>query len=109
MIEAIAARWQVQPLFVAQPVPFYDFPISPVTFPFKTVRAGHELCMSGYPPFEELTLKGAFGKASIWCGDAFAHAKTVMYADSIHYSPEGNRVLAQLIVARAKERGLLKP
>ena len=108
MIEAIAIRWQVQPLFVSQPVPFYDIPISPVTFPFKTVRAGHELCLSGYAPFEVLALKGAFGNASIWCGDAFANAKSVMYADSIHYSPEGNRVLARLIVERAKERGLLK-
>lgn len=108
MLEVIAARWQVQPLFIAQPVPFYDIPISPETFPFKTVRAGHELCTSGYPPFEELVLKGLFGNASIWCGDAFAKAKSVMYADSIHYSPEGNRVLARLIVERARSRGLLK-
>lgn len=108
MIEAVAARWQVQPLFIAQPVPFYDLPISPATYPFKTVRAGHELCPEGYLVFEKLAAGGAFGPAAIWCGDAFAGAKTVMYADSIHYSPEGNRVLAKLIVERAKARGLLK-
>jgi lysophospholipase L1-like esterase len=108
MIEAVAARWQVQPLFIAQPVPFFDFPISPATYPFKTVRAGHELCPEGYLVFEQLTLTGAFGPAAIWCGDAFAQAKAIMYADSIHYSPEGNRVLARLIVQRAKAQGLLK-
>lgn len=108
MIEAVAARWQVQPLFIAQPVPFYDIPISPQTYPFKTVRAGHELCYSGYTLFEKLTLGGAFGASSIWCGDAFAEAKAIMYADSIHYSEEGNRVLARIIVERAKARGLLK-
>lgn len=108
MIEAVAARWQVQALFVAQPVPFYDFPLSPQTYPFQTVRAGHELCPEGYLVFEQLTLGGAFGPAAIWCGDAFAQSKSVMYADSIHYSPEGNRVLAKLIVERAKARGLLK-
>lgn len=108
MIEAVAGRWQVQTLFIAQPVPFYDIPISPQTFPFKTVRAGHELCYAGYTLFEKLTLGGAFGASSIWCGDAFAEAKAIMYADSIHYSDEGNRVLARAIVQRAKERGLLK-
>lgn len=108
MVESVAARWQVQPLFIAQPVPFYDFPISPHTYPFQTVRAGHELCPEGYLVFEQVTLGGAFGPAAIWCGDAFAQAKAVMYADSIHYSPEGNRVLAKLIVERAKARGLLK-
>lgn len=108
MIEAVAARWQVQTLLIAQPVPFYDIPISIQTYPFKTVRAGHELCYSGYTLFEKLTLGGAFGVSSIWCGDAFAEAKAIMYADSIHYSPEGNRVLARVIVERAKARGLLK-
>lgn len=107
MIEAVAARWQVQPLFVVQPVPYYDIPISPQTFPFHTVVPGHEMCKVGYAEFEQLTLGGAFGPASIWCGDAFANAQSVMYADSIHYSPEGNGVLARMIVEKAKQRGLL--
>lgn len=38
----------------------------------------------------------------------FRDLESALYCDSIHYSAEGNRVLARHIVTRAKELGLLK-
>jgi hypothetical protein len=108
LIEAVARDQGVSVLFVGQPVPWFEFPINATTHPFgRAVFVGHELCLSGYPRFRERALAGAFGPRHIWCGDAFADASAPMYADSIHYSPAGARRLANLIAARATERGLL--
>ena len=113
MIEAVAGQWRTRALFVAQPVPQHELPGGPEVYPFKAksavnVAEEHDLCRVGYPKFKARTLAGEFGPAVVWCGDAFAQANTAMYADSVHYSPEGNRVLARAIVERAKAKGLLK-
>lgn len=108
MIEALAKQWQVQVILVGQPIPFHMFPRTRLTYPFPLPVQYHGLAGVGYDRFRERAVAGQFGPSFIWCGDAFSQAQTPMYADSIHYSPEGNRVLARVIVERAQERGLLK-
>ena len=108
MIEGLARQWQVDVIFVGQPIPFHQFPRTINTYPFPLPTAYHGLAMIGYDRFHDRAKAGRFGSSFIWCGDAFSDAKSFMYADGIHYSPEGNRVLAKVIVERAKERGLLK-
>jgi len=107
LTEAVAREHGVSAVFVGQPVPFYDFPRNPKTDLFNAVFAGHELCAWGYPRFREKAATGRFGRRFIWCGDAFARATTYMYADSIHYSAAGARLLAATIVERAGARQLL--
>ena len=108
LIEAIARQWNVTPLLIGQPTPFLDFAPTPAIYPYGTGFAGHKLAVTHYGRFKSAGVNGEFGASFVWCGDAFADVRTIMYADSIHYSPEGNRTLARLIVERARERGLLK-
>jgi len=107
MIESTAKSFNVIPIFVGQPVPFLDFNHNEQTYPFPQIFPGHELCARGYGKFKEDALSGVFGDYFIWCGSVFAQADRMMYADSIHYSPYGARLLAQAIVRDAFEKGLI--
>lgn len=106
MARAIGDEYEVATLFVGQPVPWFRYPITPVTYPFLTPE-GHELCIWGYNRFEKATLRVDFGKNVVWCGNALADANDAMYADSIHYSAAGAKMVAQSIVSRAKQHRLL--
>lgn len=107
MISAVAERWQVQAILVGQPIPFGEFPLTAQTYPFPLPVGEHGLAMIAYGRFQEQGRLGNFGTNFLWAADAFAGARTPMYADAIHYSPEGNRVLARVIIERARARGLL--
>jgi len=106
MTRVIADEYQVATVFVGQPVPRYRYPATPEFYPFVKPE-GHELCVWGYNRFEAAARRGDFGGNFIWCGDAFSEATTPMYADSVHYSIEGAKSLAQTIVKRARQQQLL--
>ncbi|NDD40533.1 MAG: hypothetical protein EB082_19350 [Verrucomicrobia bacterium] len=108
MVIALMREWDFQLLIIGQPVPFFEFPRTPATYPFPLPTRQHPFAAAAYDRFRQRAASGEFGAQFLWCGDAFASAQSVMYADSIHYSPEGNRVLARVIVERARQRGLLK-
>lgn len=107
LIEAVAQAHGVSPIFVGQPVPFLDFPMRPETYPFQSTFAEHRLAAWGYKNFKDAARAGQFGERFVWCGNAFANAGGVMYADSIHYNAAGAEELARCIVTRAAEVGLI--
>lgn len=109
MIEATAKEYKVKTIFVGQPVPFLNFPRSQNTYPFPFTFSGLELCRWGYSEFEKAAVKGEFGKHFIWCGDAFYQPSSIMYADSVHYSYDGAKVLANSIITKAVNKGLFSP
>jgi hypothetical protein len=104
LVQAMADRFEVDLLFVGQPVPFLDYPGSlTVNYPFSVKGVdGHYLAAWGYDRFERAAREGRFGKNFVWAGDAFAGQSGPMYVDLVHYSQEGNARLAETIV----ERGL---
>lgn len=107
LTEALGQAAGVPVIFVGQPVPFLDFPMSEANYPFRSTFAEHRLAGWGYGRFKEAARLGRFGERFVWCGNAFARADTVMYADSIHYSAAGAELLAKLIVERAAQVELL--
>jgi hypothetical protein len=107
MIEAVAHEYGVSTVFIGQPIPFLDYPRNAETYPFIHPFAGHDLSEWGYGFLKNAALKGFFGPRFVWCGDVFSQAHDPMYADSIHYSYEGVKILAQAIVERASSKGLL--
>jgi hypothetical protein len=109
MITALAQAYDISLLLVGQPVPFLEFDRSSADYPFPSTFKGHDLCRWGYARFRDAGLAGAFGARFIWCGDAFREAAAPMYADSIHYTPEGGRTLARTITSRAIAKELLVP
>ncbi|RXK54934.1 SGNH/GDSL hydrolase family protein [Oleiharenicola lentus] len=103
LTEALGRAAGVPVIFVGQPVPFLDFPMSEANYPFKSTFAEHRLASWGYGRFKEAARLGRFGDRFVWCGNAFARAETVMYADSIHYSAAGAELLARTLVERAAQ------
>lgn len=94
-------------IFVGQPVPFLDFPMSGKTYPFDSTFSEHQLAGWGYDRFKQAAREGRFGERFVWCGNAFARAESIMYVDSIHYSAAGAELLARMIVERAGQVDLL--
>jgi len=107
LTQTIAEGYGVKAVFVGQPTPWVDFEKSPAHYPYGTAAPGHELCAWGYGRFKELAVSGALGPRFLWCGDAFAGVQGIPYADGVHYSGEGARILAKVIVDRAAAAGLL--
>lgn len=107
LTEAIAAGHGVKVLFIGQPTPFVDFTRNAANYPYDHLSQGHELCSWGYGRFKELAASGVLGPRFVWCGDAFADAQGIMYADGVHYSGGGADVFAKAIAERAAAKGLL--
>lgn len=107
LTEALGRAAGVPVIFVGQPVPFLDFPMSEATYPFRSTFAEHQLAGWGYDRFKQAARAGHFGERFVWCGNAFARADQVMYVDSIHYSAAGAELLARTIVERAAQVDLL--
>ncbi len=107
LTEALGRAAGVPVIFVGQPVPFLDFPMSEANYPFRSTFAEHRLAGWGYGRFKEAARLGHFGERFVWCGNAFARTETVMYADSIHYSAAGAELLAKTLVERAAQVDLL--
>jgi len=108
IIEGVSKEFKIIPVFVGQPVPFSEFSRNPQTFPFPSAFPGHELCQWGYSKFKEAAKRGEFGRHFIWCGDAFSQATSIMYADSIHYSYNGAKLLVDAIIRKVMKKGLLE-
>jgi hypothetical protein len=107
LTEALGRAAGVPVVFIGQPVPFLDFPMSAATYPFASTFAEHRLAGWGYDRFKQAAREGRFGERFVWCGNAFAQAERIMYVDSIHYSAAGAELLAGCIVERAAQAGLL--
>lgn len=110
--QALADRVGVKTLFVTQPVPFYSFPITdskihPFHNPDKA--AADRLCLLAYPRLRDFAAGGAFGTNHLWAGELFQGATSPMFADRVHYSPEGAGILAKFIADQLLARGILSP
>jgi lysophospholipase L1-like esterase len=104
---ALATRAGVAAVFVGQPVPFHGFQIND-TYPFEAGENPEDrACRQGYPQLQQRAEAGAFGGRFVWAGDAFLKARNPMYADKVHYSPDGADLLAATIIRRSIELGLL--
>lgn len=107
LISAAASAYDIDTIFVGQPVPYFQHTEDERIYPFQKDRQLDQLCRSGYPIFARLAEEGSFGESFIWAGDVFASSSEPAYSDSIHYSPHGAGVLAEEIVNRAAAADLL--
>jgi hypothetical protein len=105
MAEAVAQRFGVTPIFVWQPVPLYKFDPKLALFP---VAGDHKYHRYGYPLMAEAVAKRNMTDDFIWCADAFASASHPLYLDSVHYTIEGNEIVADCVAQAIAQRGLLQ-
>ncbi len=107
LIMGAAQMFGVQPIFIGQPVPHWGYARNPQSYPFEKRIPPSQLAHSGYQHFANAAAHGQFGPNFIFTGDVFVNQSGPMYADAVHYSPAGARLVAKAVVARADTAGLL--
>lgn len=93
LMEQTAAMHSCKVLFVLQPVPFYNYPqkSSDVICSKETIP----LFDSCYPQLERLF---AEKENYLYLGNLLAGYTKMPFVDAVHYSPDMNRTIAQLIL-----------
>lgn len=112
-IEAVLNRWQdnklrtlalaqlfdVETLFVWQPVPFFEYPGKNVVFElFGDAVGGHLRSTYTYPAMKALYQNGKLDDKVAWCADIQKNITKNMYVDHVHYNPEMSSRVADCIV-----------
>jgi hypothetical protein len=104
MIEAISAAFNVEPVFVWQPVPTYGYDLR--DYPFREGGFGnHTYSRFGYSLMAQQ--KDLMGHNFLWCADVQQVIDPPLYVDKLHYSPVLSRVFAETIATLMIERGLV--
>jgi hypothetical protein len=106
MIRSVAQAYGIDPVFVWQPVPMYEF--DPSTYSFapngfgggQAVRAVYELMQE---EVAETDVQNDF----LWCPNLYEQTEPPFYIDQVHYRPNMNRTIAESISVAIAERGLL--
>lgn len=95
--EAVAAAFDVTPIFVWQPVPTYEFDFR--DYPFIGRGFGvHAYSRFGYRLMAERVAEGRLGANFLWCADIHAQLTMPPYVDQVHYSAYFSNLLGERIV-----------
>jgi hypothetical protein len=104
MVEAVAQRFGITPIFVWQPVPLYKSDPKLRLFPVKDDHRRHEF---GYPAMAQTVAARDMGNHFVWCADVFEHETKPVYLDSVHYTVDGNETVAGCVAQAIVQRRLL--
>jgi hypothetical protein len=104
-IEAVSASYGVEPVFVWQPMPYYDFDLK--YHRFVDPDTDTENYPQGYADMDEINSAGGFGNNMIWAADTQQGFPSDVYIDYMHYSPKFSAKLATEITRRMARQGLL--
>lgn len=109
MIGAMAAEYDVTPVFVWQPVPTYKYDLDHHVFVKASPQGfgGHLYSRYGYRLLAKRLESLSLGDNFLWCADIQEEAEGLLYVDLVHYSPELNRRLAGTIARLVAERNLI--
>lgn len=103
MIEAIAAAYDVKPIFVVQPVPTYKY--NQENHLFAAADYGqNSYSIYGYPALREKVANMGPADNLVWCADLQEGRNEPLYVDLVHYSGAFSGVVASCIVESMKER-----
>lgn len=104
IIEAISAEYDVNPIFVWQPVPTYKYDLKYHLF----ARGGfgnHIYSSFGYNSLS--SIKNVLGNNFLWCADMQEGLKEPLYVDVVHYSAKMSKKFAAEIHRQILERNLV--
>ncbi|MDG1957926.1 MAG: SGNH/GDSL hydrolase family protein [Candidatus Binatia bacterium] len=107
MAEAVAAEWEVETIWIWQPVPTYGF--DEAYHPFTTKRRAngpHARSGPGYARMKERAKEQPLGQNFLWLAEMQRDMKEVLYVDYVHYSPKMSRLIAEQIDDRMRTREL---
>lgn len=109
IINGMAKQFNIAPLFVIQPVPFYGFDNSKrvVNLPFERVYGGGGMVFS--KAYAKMKSQYYFSRAAnqniLWLGDLKINEN--QYCDMVHYTPMYNMAIAKEIANYLVEKNLL--
>ena len=108
IIEAISGKYNIQPIFIWQPVPTYKYDLNYHLFTYE----GEDLeriyrVNSVYKYFAE-HIKRPAEINFFWCADMQEELKEPLYVDNTHYSAKMSGMFASYIANLLIERNLLK-
>jgi hypothetical protein len=104
-IEAIAAAYDVEPIFVWQPMPFYKFDLSRHLFLESDIDT--ENYPYAYEAMAELNASNQLGENFLWMADIQESLSVRMYIDYMHYSPGFSEILAAEITRQLQQKRLM--
>ena len=102
IIEGVSSTFGVQPIFVWQPVPMYQYDLR--YHPTGKFGSNAWWTQYGYDRMAERNKKNELGKNFLWCGDIQKDEKRPLYVDTVHYSSGFSKTLAVYIANLLIER-----
>jgi hypothetical protein len=92
--QGITRELGIEAIFAWQPVPLYKYDLS--LHPFR-IEDDHRRHRYGYPAMARYTATHDMGANFAWCADIQQNAKRSLYVDQVHYTADGNRLIAECI------------
>ena len=94
-IKMIAKAARIDTLFIWQPIPTVDYITSLIPFnTFDELKEGSRIAM--YALVRDGIKRGEI-KDVVWCASVGRNVNTLLYVDSVHYSPKMNELVATCI------------
>jgi hypothetical protein len=94
IVQGIARQLGIEAIFAWQPVPLYKYDLS--LHPFR-IQDDHRRHRYGYPAMARYAATHDMGANFAWCADIQQDAKRSLYVDQVHYTADGNRLIAECI------------
>ncbi len=106
IIEGVSSSFGVQPIFVWQPVPMYQYDLQ--YHPTGKFGSNAWWTQYGYERMADRNKKNELGNNFLWCGDIQKDEKQTLYVDTVHYSAGFSKTLAMYIANLLIERGFIE-
>jgi hypothetical protein len=103
--EGIASAFHMKPYFVWQPTPLYKYDLHRHA---KNIPDNHRRARYGYPAMAAYVQDHDMGTDFDWCADIYEHVGRPLYADIMHYNPEGNALVAECITSGLLRTGVIE-
>ena len=107
IIEPLCRAKGVAPVFVWQPIPWYNYDLKSFLW-YGTTQKPRLIHAVGYAQMREVFEPGVLGTNFLWCADLQQDEKALLYVDVHHYTAAFSQKLAETICAMSLQRGLFK-
>lgn len=106
LIETLGQQFNTKTLFVWQPVPTYKYDLKYHLFA-HLIPKRHTGTRSSYHVARTRFDKGDFGDNIAWCADIQENLKKPLYVDSVHYTADLSRLLADCILDKTNLKDIV--
>jgi len=108
IIESFCSHFNIEPLFVWQPVPVYKCDQDYNFFATFNYDRYMSYLRVGYQEMANIFANRKFGENFLWLTDMQEGLREPLYADAIHYSPYLCKLIAQKIADKLEEQKMIK-